>query len=200
MSDQPESDVPAQRTARHSAGPAAITPADIAAYRAQIAQWTPRTGVGTDVHAFAAPDSGTPLSLACLHWPDEVGLAGHSDGDVVAHACCDALLSAADLGDLGGNFGTDAPEWENAAGAALLAETAKRVREAGFEIGNVAVQLIGARPRVAHRMGEAAAALSAAAGAKVSFSATTTDHLGFLGREEGLAAIATALVWPVPQA
>ncbi|PHP53204.1 2-C-methyl-D-erythritol 2,4-cyclodiphosphate synthase [Actinomyces ruminis] len=192
MSDAPESEIPARRTARHAA--------DAAAYRAQIAQWAPRTGIGTDVHAFADPDSGTPMQLACLNWPDEVGLAGHSDGDVVAHACCDALLSAAGLGDLGSNFGTDAPEWKNAAGAALLAETAKRVREAGFEIGNVAVQLVGARPRVAHRMGEATAALSDAAGARVTFSATTTDHLGFLGREEGLAAIASALVWPVPQA
>ncbi|MDO4901168.1 2-C-methyl-D-erythritol 2,4-cyclodiphosphate synthase [Actinomyces sp.] len=199
MTDRPDSDAPVRRTARHSAGTATFTEADAAAYRAQIAQWTPRTGIGTDVHAFAAADSGTPLNLACLNWPDEVGLAGHSDGDVVAHACCDALLSAAGLGDLGTNFGTDAPQWKNAAGASLLAETAGRVRAAGFEIGNVAVQLVGARPRVADRIQEAAAALSAAVGAPVSFSATTTDHLGFLGRQEGLAAIATALVWPVPQ-
>lgn len=199
MTDQPDSDTPARRTPRHSAGTVAFTEADAAAYRAQIAQWTPRTGIGTDVHAFAATDSDTPLRLACLDWPDEVGLEGHSDGDVVAHACCDALLSAAGLGDLGSNFGTDAPEWENAAGAALLAETAGRVRAAGFEIGNVAVQLVGARPRVAGRMQEATTALSDAVGAPVAFSATTTDHLGFLGREEGLAAIASALVWPVPQ-
>ncbi|MDU0349652.1 2-C-methyl-D-erythritol 2,4-cyclodiphosphate synthase [Actinomyces sp. MRS3W] len=165
-----------------------------------MARWTPRTGIGTDVHAFAAPDSDVPLNLACLNWPGEVGLEGHSDGDVVAHACCDALLSAAGLGDLGSNFGTAAPQWEGAAGSVLLAETAKRVREAGFEIGNVAVQLIGSRPRVAGRMEEAAAALREAAGAPVAFSATTTDHLGSLGREEGLAAVATALVWPVPQA
>ncbi|WP_136191897.1 MULTISPECIES: 2-C-methyl-D-erythritol 2,4-cyclodiphosphate synthase [Actinomyces] len=200
MSDEPETDATTQRTARHSAGTATFTEADVAAYRAQIAQWTPRTGIGTDVHAFAAADSDTPLNLACLNWPDEVGLEGHSDGDVVAHACCDALLSAAGLGDLGANFGTDEPEWKDASGAALLTETAKRVREAGFEIGNIAVQLIGARPRVADRMEEATAALSAAAGAAVAFSATTTDQLGFLGREVGLAAVATALVWPVPQA
>lgn len=157
----------------------------------------PRTGIGTDVHAFAAPDSGTPLHLACLEWPGEVGLAGHSDGDVVAHACADALFSAAGLGDLGSNFGTAEPEWKGASGARLLGEAARRVRSAGFEIGNVAVQLVGARPRVGGRMAEATAALSQAAGAPVSFSATTTDHLGFLGREEGLLAIATALVYPV---
>ncbi|WP_103061686.1 2-C-methyl-D-erythritol 2,4-cyclodiphosphate synthase [Actinomyces qiguomingii] len=199
MTDRSDSETAVRRTARHSAGTATFTAADAAAYREQIARWTPRTGIGTDVHAFADAGSGVPLNLACLNWPDEIGLEGHSDGDVVAHACCDALLSAAGLGDLGANFGTDAPQWKNAAGAALLTETAGRVREAGFEIGNVAVQLIGARPRVAERMGEATEALSAAVGAPVAFSATTTDHLGFLGRQEGLAAIATALVWPVPQ-
>lgn len=157
----------------------------------------PRTGIGTDVHAFAAPGSGTPLRLACLDWPGEVGLAGHSDGDVVAHACCDALFSAAALGDLGSNFGTAEPQWKGAAGSALLAEAARRVRAAGFEIGNIAVQLVGERPRIAPRMAEATAALSRAVAAPVHFSATTTDHLGFLGRAEGLLAIATALVYPV---
>ena len=155
----------------------------------------PRTGIGTDVHAFAAPDSGTPLRLACLDWPGETGLAGHSDGDVVAHACCDALFSAAALGDLGSNFGTAESQWKGAAGSALLAEAARRVRAAGFEIGNIAVQLVGERPRIAPRMAEATAALTQAAGAPVHFSATTTDHLGFLGRAEGLLAIATALVY-----
>ena len=158
----------------------------------------PRTGVGVDVHAFAA-EPGAPLHLACLTWPDEPGLEGHSDGDVVAHACCDALFSAAGLGDLGSNFGTAEPRWKGASGAVLLAEAARRVRAAGYEIGNVAVQLVGARPRVAARMAEARDALSAAAGADVSFSATTTDRLGFLGREEGLLAVATALVHPVGQ-
>ena len=134
----------------------------------------PRTGIGTDVHAFAAPDSGTPLRLACLDWPGETGLAGHSDGDVVAHACCDALFSAAALGDLGSNFGTAEPQWKGAAVSA--------------------VQLVGERPRIAPRMAEATAALTQAVGAPVHFSATTTDHLGFLGRAEGLLAIATALV------
>ncbi|VEG29428.1 2-C-methyl-D-erythritol 2,4-cyclodiphosphate synthase [Actinomyces howellii] len=157
----------------------------------------PRTGIGSDVHAFADPGSGTPLHLACLEWPGETGLSGHSDGDVVAHACCDALFSAAGLGDLGSNFGTAEPRWRGASGTVLLEEAARRVREAGFEIGNVAVQLVGARPRVSARAQEAAAALSAAAGAEVSFSATTTDGLGFLGRQEGLLALATALVYPV---
>ena len=154
----------------------------------------PRTGIGIDVHAFASPQTAEPLRLACLTWPGEPGLEGHSDGDVVAHACCDALFSAAGLGDLGANFGTAEPQWRGAAGSVLLAEAARRVRAAGYEIGNIAVQLVGARPRVAGRMSEASAALSAAAGADVVFSATTTDHLGFLGREEGLMAIATALV------
>ena len=161
----------------------------------------PRTGIGTDVHAFrAAVPASDALHLACLTWPGERGLEGHSDGDVVAHACCDALFSAAGLGDLGSNFGTAEPRWKGAAGGTLLAEAARRVRAAGYEIGNIAVQLVGARPRVAGRVGEARDALSAAVGADVAFSATTTDHLGFLGREEGLLAIATALVYPVAPA
>ena len=153
-----------------------------------------------DVHAFAPEGSAVPLHLACLEWPGQVGLSGHSDGDVVAHACCDALFSAAGLGDLGSNFGTDEPQWAGASGAVMLAEAARRVRRAGFEIGNVAVQLIGSRPRVGNRVREASEALSRAAGAPVSLTATTTDHLGFLGRQEGLAAIATALVIPGPAA
>lgn len=161
-------------------------------------QELPRVGVGTDVHRLV---DGVPLHLAGLAWPDEPqGLEGHSDADVAAHAACDALLSAAALGDLGSHFGTSEPQWAGAAGVALLAETAARVRAAGFEIGNVAIQVIGNRPRLGPRRAEAEAALSTAAGATVSVSATTTDGLGLTGRGEGVAAIATAVVWARPAA
>ncbi|MDO5663220.1 MAG: 2-C-methyl-D-erythritol 2,4-cyclodiphosphate synthase [Brachybacterium sp.] len=157
-------------------------------------QLLPRVGVGTDVHALAAGDPERPLMLAGLAWPGERRLVGHSDADVVCHAICDALFSAAGQGDLGTHFGSDRPEWADAAGRDLLADAVRIVREAGCEIGNVAVQVLGNRPRFAPRRTEAEDLLGTVVGAPVSVSATTTDGLGLTGRGEGIAAIATALV------
>lgn len=166
-------------------------PSDVRALR-EGAQMTPLVGIGTDTHAFGGEGD---LSLACLTWPGQPRLAGHSDGDVAVHAAIDAVLSAAGLGDIGTLLGTDRPEWAGATGARLLKECADVVAQAGFTIGNVAVQVVGVRPRLAPRRQEAAAAMSAALGAPVRVSATTTDGLGFTGRGEGLTALATAVVW-----
>ena len=153
-----------------------------------------RVGIGVDAHAFSE-DKKRKLALAGLIWPDEIGLDGHSDGDVAAHAICDALLSAADLGDLGSNFGVADSKYKGATGAQMLGETLAKVIASGFEIENVSVQIVGNRPKIAPKRAQAISALSKAlAGAKVSLAATSTDGLGFTGEGKGLSAIATALL------
>jgi 2-C-methyl-D-erythritol 2,4-cyclodiphosphate synthase len=150
-----------------------------------------RTGIGVDVHPI---ENGRACRLALLDWPGVDGCAGHSDADVAAHAACNALLSAAGLGDLGAVFGTSDPRWADAPGTVLLTEVVRLVREADWTIGNVAIQVVGNSPRLGPRRAEAEAAMSAVVGAPVSLAAATTDGLGFLGADEGRAALATALI------
>lgn len=154
-----------------------------------------RTGVGVDAHAFT---EGHELWLAGLLWPNEVGVAAHSDGDVAAHAICDALFAAAGLGDLGTNFGVDRPEYAGASGAKLLQETLALITGAGFAISNISVQIIGTKPKLGNRRNEAISAISKAlGGASVSVLATTTDGMGLTGGGKGIAAIASALIFKV---
>ncbi len=153
-----------------------------------------RIGQALDAHAFDSEASEAPLMLACLEWPGEQALAGHSDGDVVAHAVCDALLTAAGLGEMGSIFGTSRPEWRGTSGATFIEEVVRLLNEEGWSVGNVSVQVIGNRPRMASRLEEARERMSTIVGAPTSVSATTTDGLGFTGRGEGLAAQAIAIV------
>lgn len=150
-----------------------------------------RVGTGVDVHAF---DPHAPLHLAGLEWPGEPGLSGHSDGDVICHAAVDALLAAAGLGDIGELVGVDQPDTLGAASTGFLARAVERLAAAGWRPVNLSVQLVGNRPKFAPRRAEAEARLSELVGAPVSLAATTSDGLGFTGRGEGLAAIATALI------
>ena len=170
------------------------TPSDLATALQFLGQSSVfKTGVGVDAHHFEA---GRPLWLAGLLWPDQDGVEGHSDGDVAAHAICDALFAASGLGDLGSNFGTNKAEYAGASGVTLLKETFALVEKSGYKISHVSVQVIGNRPKIGSRRVEAIAALSQAlGGAEVALLATTTDGMGLTGEGKGIAAIASALIY-----
>jgi 2-C-methyl-D-erythritol 4-phosphate cytidylyltransferase/2-C-methyl-D-erythritol 2,4-cyclodiphosphate synthase len=168
------------------------TPADLRRAELELGERVDsRTGVGIDVHAYAADRE---LWLGGLYWPNEEGLAGHSDGDALCHAICDALLSAAGLGDIGARFGTDDPRFAGAHGDVFITETVALVTGAGFVVNNVAAQVVATHPRLGTRRAELEAHLSALVGAPVSVAGTTSDGLGFTGRAEGVAVVANALV------
>ncbi len=153
-----------------------------------------KVGLGVDAHAFSS-DQDRKLWLAGLLWPEQIGVDGYSDGDVAAHAICDALFSAAGLGDLGSNFGVDNPKYQGASGEMLLKEAFSKITSAGYEIGNISVQIVCNKPKIGPRRAEAIKALSKAlGGAEVSVSATSTDGLGFTGQGLGISALATALL------
>lgn len=168
------------------------TPEDLETAQAYLLSGA-KTGIGSDAHRFSKDESKV-LQLGCLEWPGHKALEGHSDGDVIAHAMVDAMLSAAGLGDIGSNFGVDRPEYQDAAGEVFLTGTLELLTKHGLEPVNVSVQLIGNTPKLSPRRIELEARLSSIIGAPVSVSATTTDGLGFMGSDEGLAAVATSLV------
>jgi 2-C-methyl-D-erythritol 2,4-cyclodiphosphate synthase len=154
---------------------------------------TVRVGQGFDVHAFTdAPDR--VLVLGGVVFDGEPPLAGHSDADVVAHACADALLGAAGLGDIGQHFPDTDPRWAGADSIGLLAEVAGRVREAGWEPGNVDCAVVCERPRLAPRREAMQERLTAAVGAPVTVKGNRAEGLGALGRAEGIACFAVAVV------
>lgn len=173
----------------HEHGFKITTPSDLERARAIFADV--RSGVGVDAHQF---DVQGELVLGCLVWPEHPKLIGHSDGDSVAHAIVDALLSAAGLGDIGSTFGTDRPEYAGASGELFITKTVEILREAGFEPANISVQVVGDKPKIGPRRAELEKRLSELVGAPVSVLATTTDGLGFLADSRGVAAVATSLV------